>query len=309
MKLLRTERFNPQPERSSQVLSGFSTPNNRSPSISVDHDRSYSRSSQFYQSPSSPSSLTTAVTSRVDLLLADQKRLEQDIQEQIKRLRYDYDDIRQQIDRKQSVIHSEVKSIATHLDGDMTQHYHQKQKIYQDLAMNNSTVGTELERLKADTDQYPTNKQQLWDNLQQIEYSIQNIRQAVDQYKEIPNSLTFTEPQRSLPTPPSVTNVTPYKYIRIDHLSSLEPEAVALAENNKKILIGICNKLFVLNEYGDTLKVIPVSPSIRGIAASKKVRSQNIVYVSHDETVSMIDIDSGQTLDCVKGKTVKSKND
>ena len=302
MKFLRTERFNPQPDRSSQIPSGFSTPSN-----SVDHDRSYSRSSQRYQSPSSPSSMATgAVTTRVDHLLADQRRLEQEIQEQIKRLKYDYDDIRHQIDRKQSVIHTEVKNIATHLDDDITQHYNRKQKIYQDLAVDNRSVGTELERLRADSDRHPTNKQQLWDNLQQIEYNIQHIRQAVDQYKEIPNALTLAEGQRSLLTPPSVTNVTPYKFVRIDHLSNLEPEAVALAENNKKILVGICNKLFVLNEFGDTLKIIPIAPSIRGIAVSKKTRLQHIAYVSHDETVSMIDINSGQTLDCVKGKRKKN---
>ena len=251
---------------------------------------------------------TTAVTTRVDHLLADQRRLEQEIQDQIKRLKYDYDDIRHQIDRKQTAIHSEVKTIASHLDDDITQHYHRKQKIYQDLAVDNRTVGSELERLRVDSDRHPTNKQQLWDSLQQIESNIQHIRQAVDQYKEIPNALTLAEGQRNLLTPPSVTNLTPYKFVRIDHLSSLEPEAVALAENNKKILVGICNKLFVLNEFGDTLKVIPIAPSIRGIAVSKKNRSQHIAYVSHDETVSMIDINSGQTLDCVKGESEKGRS-
>lgn len=96
--------------------------------------------------------------------------------------------------------------------------------------------------------------------------------------------------------------MSPYKYLRIDHLSNLEPEAIAFSENNKKILLGICNKLFILNENGETFKTIPISPSIRGIAVSKKSRTQNIAYVSHDETVSIIDIDNGQILDCVKGK-------
>jgi hypothetical protein len=56
-----------------------------------------------------------------------------------------------------------------------------------------------------------------------------------------------------------------------------------------------------LDEYGTTLKIIPLAPSIRGIAISKKQHSQNIAYISHDETVSIVDIDSGQTIDCVKG--------
>lgn len=103
----------------------------------------------------------------------------------------------------------------------------------------------------------------------------------------------------------TITSLTPYKYIKIDHLSTLEPEAIAIAENNKKILLGICNKLFILNEYGDPLKTIQLTPSIRGIAISKKKHTQNIAYISHDEIVSMIDIDSGQTLDCVKG--IKNK--
>jgi DNA-binding beta-propeller fold protein YncE len=88
----------------------------------------------------------------------------------------------------------------------------------------------------------------------------------------------------------------------VDHLSTLEPEAIAITENNKKILLGICNKLFILNEYGDTLRTIPLTPSIRGIALAKKSSKNNIAYVSHDEMVSMIDIDNGQTLDSVKGK-------
>jgi hypothetical protein len=328
-------------DHSSQILSTSSTPTHRSGSISVEHERPHSRSSDHYLSPSHSSSTTHAVTSRVDLLLSDQKRLEHEIAEQIKRLKYDYDDIRQQIDRKQSSIHAEVKNIAAHLDDDITTHYRRKQQIYQDLAADTSTVGNELERLKGNTDHAPNNKQQLWDNLQQIESNIRTIRQAVDQYKDAPNALTFAEGRRTLtadtlgqltypsgashshhapPTrsprmgssphgaEPSITNLSPYKYLKVDHLSNLEPEAIAITENSKKILLGICNKLFILNEYGTTLKTITVTPSIRGIAVSKNARTPNIAYVSHDETVSMIDIESGNTLDCVKGKSVTETN-
>ncbi|CAF4169431.1 unnamed protein product, partial [Rotaria magnacalcarata] len=70
--------------------------------------------------------------------------------------------------------------------------------------------------------------------------------------------------------------------------------------NNKKILLGICNKLFIFNEYGDPLKTIQLTPSIRGIAISKRSQSNNLAYVSHGDIVSMIDIDTGKTLDCVK---------
>ena len=280
------------------------------------------------------------MTSRVDLLLSDQKRLEHEIAEQIKRLKYDYDDIRQQIDRKQVSIHTEVKNIATHLDDDITKHYHRKQQIYQDLATDTDTVGSELERLKGNTSHTPNNKQQLWDNLQQIESNIRTIRQAVDQFKDTPNALTFAEGHRTLAadtigqltypsveaqsrhpsstrspravssshdTEPTLTNLSPYKCLKIDHLSNLEPEAIAITENSKKILLGICNKLFILNEYGATLKTITVTPSIRGIAVSKNARTPNIAYVSHDETVSMIDIDSGNTLDCVKGRLISRR--
>ena len=85
----------------------------------------------------------------------------------------------------------------------------------------------------------------------------------------------------------------------------MEPEAITITENNKKILLGICNKLYILDEYGNTLKTIPLAPSIRGIAVSKKHQLQNIAYISHDETVSMIDINTGQTLDSVKGTKKK----
>jgi hypothetical protein len=184
------------------------------------------------------------------------------------------------------------------------------------------------------------NKQQLWSNLEQIESNIQTIRQAVDQLKETHSALSFAEGHRTLaadtigqitfnqlesnrrytssPTPPiastsshqaeqTTTDLTPYKYLKIDHLSPLEPEAIAITEDNKKILLGICNKLFILNEYGDILKTIVLSPSIRGIAVSKKTSIHNIAYVSHDETVSIIDIDGGDKLDSVKGKKFELK--
>ena len=182
-----------------------------------------------------------------------------------------------------------------------------------------------MESLRANTS---SNKQQLWTNLEQIESNIRTIRQAVEQQKESHHALTFAEGRQSLgsdtigqitypekdshhrySTSPAsyrpeqpITNLTPYKYLKIDHLSTLEPEAIAITENNKKILLGICNKLFILNEYGDTLRTIPLTPSIRGIALAKKASKHNIAYVSHDEMLSMIDIDSGQTLDCVKGR-------
>jgi hypothetical protein len=225
-----------------------------------------------------------------------------------------------------------VKNIAARLDDDITEHFHRKQKVYADLAADTNFVGTELERLKSNSNNN-NNKQQLWANLEQIELNIRNIRQAVEQHKETHNALTFAEGRQTLapdtigqityngnesqqryssspippikssyPIEPIITNLTPYKYLKIDHLSALEPEAIAITENNKKILLGICNKLFILNEYGDTLKTIQLIPSIRGIALSKKSQTHNIAYISHDEIVSMIDIDSGQTLDCVKGK-------
>lgn len=276
------------------------------------------------------------MNSRVDLLLSDQKRLEHDIEEQMKRLKHDYEDIRTQIVRKESAIHTEVKSIAGRLDEDITEHYHRKQKIYATLAADANTVGSELERLRSNSNS--NNKQQLWDNLEQIERNIRNIRQAVEQQQELRGALTFAEGRRALttdtigqitynqpepthrrftasPSPPMVstsfpteqtsTNISPYKYLKIDHLAALEPEAIAITENNKKILLGICNKLFILNEYGDTLKIISLSPSIRGIAVSKKSQLHNIAYVSHDETVSMINIDTGESLDSVKGKAFK----
>ena len=283
-----------------------------------------------YSATSSSSLLPSAVISRVDTLLSDQKRLEHEIDEQIRRLKYDFDDVRKQIDRKESAIHNEVKHIASRLDDDITEHYHRKQKLYADLAADTNTVGTELERLKSHT---PNNKQQLWESLEQIEVNMRNIRQAVQKYKEPHNALTFAEGRQVLASdtigqitykridsfprypsspPPSriehpITNLTPYKYLKMDHLSTLEPEAIAITEDGKKILLGICNKLFILNEYGDTLRTIPLVPSIRGIALAKKPSKHHIAYVSHDEIVSMIDIDSGQTLDCVKGmkKTTK----
>jgi len=214
------------------------------------------------------------------------------------------------------------------LDDDITEHFHRKQKIYADLAVDANTVGTELERLRSNTN---NNKQQLWANLEQIESNIRSIRQAVEQHREPHNALTFAEGHQSLAadtigqityhgidshqryssspvshkTEQLITNLTPYKYLKIDHLSTLEPEAIAITENNKKILLGICNKLFILNEYGDTLRTIQLTPSIRGIALAKKSPKHNIAYISHDEMISMIDIDNGQTLDCVKGKDKK----
>ena len=274
-------------------------------------------------------------------MLSDQKCLEHEIQEQIRRLNYDYEDVRRQINRKESSIHNEVKNIAARLDDDITEHYCRKQKIYENLAADTNTVRTELELLKSSTNNNNNNnnsnndnKQQLWKNLEQIESDIRNIRQAVEQQKELHNALTFAEGRRTLGidtigkitynenesyhqryrkslTPPissssysmeqTTMNLTPTKYIKIDHLSTLEPEAIGITENHKKILLGICNKLFILNQYGDPLKTIQLSPSIRGIAVSKKYQTRNIAYISHDEIVSMIDIDSGQTIDSVKG--------
>ncbi|CAF4444453.1 unnamed protein product, partial [Adineta steineri] len=132
------------------------------------HEREtyYYRQEENNLSPPSTLSTPTNVTSRVETLLSDQKRLEHEIEEQIRRLKYDFDDVRKQIDRKQSSIHNEVKNIAARLDDDITEHYHRKQKIYADLAADTNTVGTELERLKSNTN---NNKQQLWDNLEEIE--------------------------------------------------------------------------------------------------------------------------------------------
>lgn len=276
--------------------------------------------------------MTVEVTSRVDHLLTDQKRLEHEIDEQIKRLNHDFDDVRKQIDRKESSIHNEVRNIAAHLDQDITEHYHRKQKIYAELAANNNQVGTELERLKSSPNTN-ANTQQLWANLEQIETNIRNIRRAVEQQKEPQGALMFAEGRRALgtdtigqitynpleshqrhksPSQPPVSsshareqtsmNITPYKYLKIDHLATLEPEAIAITSDNKMILLGICNKLFILNDLGAPLKVIPLAPSIRGIAISKKAGLTNIAYISHDETVSIIDIKTGETLDCVKGK-------
>lgn len=308
---------------------------NRQPPISTEREINQYIQHENYSSPRSPplSSLQTTVASRVDTLLSDQKRLELEIEEQIRRLQYDYDDVRKQIGRKESSIHNEVKNIAARLDNDITEHYHRKQKIYADLAADANVVGTELERLKSNGN---NNKQQLWDSLEQIESNIRNIRQAVEQQKEPQSALTFNEGRRAIaadtigqisftgieprqsytssPTQrlaspayqiePSVTNLTPTKYFKIDHLSTLEPEAIAVTENNKKILLGICNKLFIFNEYGDPLKTIQLTPSIRGIAVSKKYQLNNIAYISHGDIVSMIDIDTGRTLDCVKGTKI-----
>ncbi|CAF0921232.1 unnamed protein product [Adineta ricciae] len=336
---LLTERFNhetdvPPPvhttyssRANSQVGTGPSTPINRAVSTSVERDSHYLTPTP----PAAASSLTTAVSSRVDFLLSDQKRLEREIEEQLTHLQHDYEDIQKQIHRKESSIHNEVKNIATRLDQDITEHYHRKQRIYANLAADSNIVRTELERLKLHN-KTPTNKQQLWANLEQIEADIRNIRQAVEQEKEPRSVLTFSEGHRALEadtigqitynqkeshqrfhSPPAAllpassfhqeqtsTNITPFKYLKIDHLSTLEPEAIAITENNKKILLGICNKLYILDEYGNTLKTIPLAPSIRGIAVSKKHQLQNIAYISHDETVSMIDINTGQTLDSVK---------
>ncbi|CAF4035058.1 unnamed protein product [Adineta steineri] len=333
IKIPQTERFNLNDNvlptfyrnNSSQLVSNSSTSINRPPPMVHERETYYYRQEENNLSPLSTLSTPTNVTSRVETLLSDQKRLEHEIEEQIRRLKYDFDDVRKQIDRKQSSIHNEVKNIAAHLDDDITEHYHRKQKIYADLAADTNTVGTELERLKSNTN---NNKQQLWDNLEEIELNIRNIRQAVEQHKEPHSALTFAEgrhtigadtigqityngieTQRNYTTTSSssiptveqpITNLTPYKYIKMDHLSTLEPEAIAITENNKKILLGICNKLFVLNEYGDTLKTIPLTPSIRGIALSKIYQTHDIAYISHGETVSMIDIESGLTLDCVK---------
>ena len=253
----------------------------------------------------------------------------------MKRLKYDYDDIRKQIDRKETSMHNELKNLASKLDRDTAEHYHRKQKIYADLAANTNTLGHELERLKYSTNR--TDNKQLWDNLEQIELDMRNIRRAVEQEKETHHALAFAEGHRAIeadtigkitynqmefhrrlnsssslppPQPPMSsfsaaqisTNIMPYKYVKIDHLSPLEPESIAITESNKKVLLGICNKLYILDEYDEAIRTILLLPSIRGIAVSKKRQSKNIAYISHDETVSMIDIDSGQILDCVKGK-------
>ena len=267
------------------------------------------------------------------MLLSDQKNLERDIEERMKRLKHDYDDIRAQINRKELAIHKEVESISERLDQDITDHYHRKQKIFATLAADANHVRSELELIRSNTPVTETNTQQLMANLQQIESNIRSIRRAVDQENDLNSSLTFAEGRRALgidtigqisynqidshrrpdssPSPPKSSppnrqeqlsmNISPYKYIKIDHLSTLEPETIAITDNNKKILLGICNKLFILDEYGETLRAIQLSPSIRGIAISKRSHLQNIAYVSHDETVSIIDIDNGQTLDSVKG--------
>ena len=317
-----------QHKNSSQIGSGFSTPTHR---VSLERHTNHYRQLQENSSPPLDTSpIPPAVTSRVDVLLSDQKRLEREIAEQIRRLKYDYDDVRKQIDHKQSAIHHEVKNIAARLDDDITEHYQRKQKIYADLAADTNVLGNELEHLISNT---TNNKQQLWSNLEQIELNIQNIRRAVEQHKDSHSALTFAEGHQSLASDtigqityqkhdssrhhspsitrtqqqnePSITSLTPYKYLKVDHLSTLEPEAIAITDNNKKILLGICNKLFILNEYGDILKTIQLTPSIRGIALAKKSSIQNIAYISHDEIVSMIDINTGETLDCVKGNKKK----
>jgi hypothetical protein len=242
----------------------------------------------------------------------------------MKRLKYDYDDIRKEIDPKESSIHKENKNLSPRYVDGVTEQYHRKQKFFVDLAADNHTIGNELLRLKSVTHIVTNNKQQLWADLERIELHLQNIRRALEDEKELRHGLTIPEVRRPIPAnttgkinpnrieshPPSPppatiqqtsTNITPYKYIKIDHLSPLEPESIAITDNNKRILLGICNKLFILDEHGETIKIIPLAPSIRGIAVSKKPQSQNIAYISHDETVSMINIDSGQTLDCVKG--------
>ncbi|CAF0777071.1 unnamed protein product [Didymodactylos carnosus] len=298
---------------------------------------------------SSTSLVASNVTSKVENLLHDQKRLEQEIEETLKRLTYDYEDIKTQIEKKEVAIHAEVKHISTRLDQDITEHYYRKQKIYSSLANETQSVGNELKRLKQ-TDQRSIQQlitgNKLWDNLEQLEQNIRQIRNAVENEKEPRTALKFQEGRRALTADtigqitcnddqqqrnrrqtssyddsddrhnriqqlfnPSVqsqlpgdttTALTPYKYIKIDHLSSLEPEAIAIADHSNKILLGICNKLFILNEYGEILKTIPLAPSIRGIAISKKQSTNNIAYISHDETVSMIDIQTGNIIDCVK---------
>lgn len=279
-----------------------------------------------YLTPTKTPSVPVDLASRTNSLIADQKRLEREIEEQIKQLKYDYDYVRQQIGVKASSINSEIKDIASNLDESITQHYQQQQRVYADLAADTNTIGNELERLRV---QAGTNKQQLLDNLEKIEFSIRKIREAVEHQKQSHRIITFSEghhpvvpdtvgqvtytqletKRRYDSTPPlplistehSSTNIVPYKYVKIDHLSALEPESIAITDNNKKILLGICNKLFILNDYGELLKTIPLAPSIRGITISKKYQTQNIAYISHGETVSMIDIDNGQLLDCVKG--------
>lgn len=331
-KAVRTEHFSPDVNHS-QISSDFSTPNKRN-HVDDHHHHHHPPRQHENLSFSTSSPVPTAVNSRVDLLLSDQKRLEREIAEQIRRLKYDYDDIRRQIDHKQSTIHNEVKNIAARLDDDISEHYQRKQRIYADLAADANVVGDELKHLKSSSGD---NKQQLWTNLEQIELNIQNIRRAVEQHKDAHRALTFAEGHQALgsetigqltyprqeatrqfsppmkkssPSPVQIeqpiTSLTPYKFIKIDHLSNLEPEAIAITENNKKILLGICNKLFILNEFGDVLKTIQLTPSIRGIAIAKKSSIQNLAYISHDEIVSMIDIDSGQTLDCVKGSKAKN---
>jgi len=329
---MSTERYNFNPDIPPPLPPHVQTNNSSRAQLqtggrSSPASKSIERNTQ-YLVPTPISPRTIAVTSRVDSLLSDQKRLEREIEEQIQRLKHDYDDIRTQIDRKESSIHNEVKNISTRLNEDITEHYHRKQRIYADLAADTNSVGTELERLKSSTNT-TNNKQQLLASLEQIELNIRNIRQAVEQHKEPRSALIFSEghrtigadtigqitykqiePNRRFNSPPPSsssfqteqisTNITPYKYIKFDHLAALEPEAIAITEN-KKILLGICNKLFILDEYGSTINVIQLAPSIRGIAASKKPQPQNIAYISHDETVSIIDIDTGRTLDCVKG--------
>ncbi|CAF4987612.1 unnamed protein product, partial [Rotaria socialis] len=181
--ILSNERFQPTMDISpraptnnsfrvhSQINNDLSTPINRLSSKPIQQDT-------HYLVPTPSASISPAIPSRVDLLLSDQKHLEHEIEEQITRLKYDYDDIRKQINRKESSIASEVKSIAANLDQNITEHYQRQQKIYADLASNTNTVGNELKRLKSQTNT-DNNKQQLWDNLEKIESHIRNIRQAV----------------------------------------------------------------------------------------------------------------------------------
>ena len=139
---------------------------------------------------------------------------------------------------------------------------------------------------------------------------MKNIRQVVEQEKDTRHALTFAEGHRTIaadtigkitynqmeshrrfnssssssspPPPPTSsfstgqisTNIMPSKYIKIDHLSSLEPESIAITESNKKILLGICNKLYILDDYGQPIRTISLLPSIRGIGVSKKYQSK-----------------------------------
>ncbi|CAF1269993.1 unnamed protein product [Didymodactylos carnosus] len=332
------------PELSTYTPTNF----NRSSSSyknSFNNNNNLSRSSPMV---SSNSLIVSNVTSKVENLLHDQKHLEQEIEDTLKRLTYDYEDIKTQIEKKESAIHAEVKHISKQLDKGITEHYYRKQKIYSSLADQTQSVGNELKRLKQ-TDQYSIQQlitgNKLWDNLEQLEQNIQQIRSAVENEKGPQAALKFEEGKRALTAdtigqityndnqqqwsrrqissyddtydrnyriqqlfhqsiqPQALNNttaLTPNKSIKIDHLSNLEPEAIAIVNHSNKILLGICNELFILNDYGEVLKKILLTPSIRGIAISKKQSTSNIAYISNDETVSMIDIENGKLIDCVK---------